>query len=37
MLFKTRLGVGYHSKGLLLHGLMIYRDRDSSGDFSVLP
>ena len=33
MLFKTRLGVGCHSKGLLLHSPVIYPGWSSSGDF----
>ena len=33
MLFKARLCVGRHGKGLLLHGPVIYPDAQSSGDF----
>ncbi|MDP5451058.1 hypothetical protein H0B47_21360 [Pseudomonas aeruginosa] len=33
MLFKARLCVGRHGKGLLLHGPVIYPDAQSSRDF----
>ena len=33
VLFKAQLRVGCHSKGLLLHGPVIYPGWSSSGDF----